>query len=71
MQESYEASLSTLVFYAASVSETVSVPHTSLETNNARDAAQPSDLSSHTSLSNVETSFPTFGRQIWSKVCRL
>ena len=31
MQESYEASLSTLVFYAVSVSETVSVPHTSLE----------------------------------------
>ena len=71
MQESYEASLSTLVFYAMSVSETVSVPHTSLETNNARDSAQPSALSSHTSLSKAETSFPTFGRQIWSKVRHL
>ena len=55
MQESFEASLSTLVFYAMSGSETASVSHASLETNNAGDSAQPSALSSDTSLSNAET----------------
>ena len=55
MQEPFEASLSTLVFYAMSVSETASVPHASLETNNAGDSAQPSALSSDTSLSYAET----------------
>ena len=55
MQEPFEASLSTLVFYAMSVSETASVPHASLETNNTGDSAQPSALSSDTSLSNAET----------------
>ena len=55
MQESFEASLSTLVFYAMSGSETASVSHASLETNNAGDSAQPSALSSDTSLSNTET----------------
>ena len=38
-----------------SVSKTASVPHASLETNNAGDSAQPSALSLDTSLSNVET----------------
>ena len=55
MQEPFEASLSTLVFYAMSGSETASVPHASLETNNAGDSAQPSAFSSDTSLSNAET----------------
>ena len=55
MQEPFEASLSTLVSYAMSGSETASVPHASLETNNAGDSAQPSALSSDTSLSNAET----------------
>ena len=55
MQEPFEASLSTLVFYAMSGSETASVPHASLETNNAGDSTQPSALSSDTSLSNAET----------------
>ena len=55
MQEPFEASLSTLVFYAMSDTETASVPHASLETNNAGDSAQPSATSSDTSLSNAET----------------
>ena len=38
-----------------SVSETASVPHASLETNNAGDSAQLSAVSSDTSLSNAET----------------
>ena len=38
-----------------SVSETASVPHASLETINTRDSAQPTVLSSDTSLSNAET----------------
>ena len=50
-----EPSLSTLVFSAMSDSETASIPHTSLETNNARDSAQPSVPSLDTSLSNAET----------------
>lgn len=36
-------------------SETASVPHASFETNNTGDSAQPSALSSDTSLSNAET----------------
>ena len=55
MQEPFEASFSTLVFYAMSGSETASVPQASLETNNTGDSAQPSALSSDTSLSNAET----------------
>ena len=55
MQEPFEASLSTLNFYAMSVSETASVPHASLENNNAGDSAQSSALFSDTSLSNAET----------------
>ena len=55
MQEPFEASLSTLVFYAMSGSETASVPQASLETNNTRDSVQPCALSSDTSLSNAET----------------
>ena len=54
MQEPFEASFSTLVFYAMSGSETASVPQASLETNNTGDSAQPSALSSDTSLSNAE-----------------
>ena len=42
-------------FYAMSGSETASVPQASLETNNTGDSAQPSALSSDTSLSNAET----------------
>ena len=38
-----------------SVSETASVPHASLETHNAVDSAQPTAISSDTSLSNAET----------------
>ena len=62
MQEQFEASLSTLDFYAMSVSETASVPHASLETNNAGDSAQPTALSSDTPLSNTElcSYFPNF-----------
>ncbi|XP_073258681.1 uncharacterized protein [Porites lutea] len=55
MQEPFEASFSTLVFYAMSGPETASVPQASLETNNTGDSAQPSALSSDTSLSNAET----------------
>ena len=55
MQEPFEASFSTLVFYAMPGSETASVPQASLETNNTGDSAQPSALSSDTSLSNAET----------------
>ena len=42
-------------FYAMPGSETASVPQASLETNNTGDSAQPSALSSDTSLSNAET----------------
>ena len=55
MQEPFEASFSTLVFYAMPGPETASVPQASLETNNTGDSAQPSALSSDTSLSNAET----------------
>ena len=55
MQEPFEVSLSTLVFCAMSNSETASVLHASLETNNARDSAQPSASSLDTSLSNAKT----------------
>ena len=55
MQEPFEASFSTLVFIAMSGPETASVPQASLETNNTGDSAQPSALSSDTSLSNAET----------------
>ena len=55
MQEPFEASFSTLVFYAMSGPETASVPQAYLETNNTGDSAQPSALSSDTSLSNAET----------------
>ena len=54
-------------FYAMSVSETASVPHASLETINAGDSAQPTVVSSDTSLSNAlnfSVILPTFGRQI-------
>ena len=70
MQEPFKASLSTLVFYLMSGSETASVPQAFLETNNTGDSVQPSALSSNTFLSNAETAviFPTFGCQTWSKV---
>ena len=55
MQEPFEESFSTLVFYAMPSPETASVPQASLETNNTGDSAQPSALSSDTSLSNAET----------------
>ena len=55
MQEPFEASLSTLGFHAMSGFETANVPQASLETNNTGDSAQPSALSSDTSLSNAET----------------
>ena len=54
MQEPFEASLSTLNFYAMSVSEIASVPHRSLETSNAGDSAQSTALSSDMSSSNAE-----------------
>ena len=65
MQEPFEAHLSTLVL-AMSDSETASVLHLSLETNNAGDSAQPSVPFLDTSLSKAETLviFPTFGCQI-------
>ena len=49
----FEASFSTLISYVMSGSEAASVPHASLETNNARESAQSSVLSD-TSLSNAE-----------------
>ena len=54
MQEPFEASLSTLVFYHVRY-QTASVPHASLETSNVGDSAQLSAPSSDTSLSNAET----------------
>ena len=50
----FEASFSTLISYVMSGSESASVPRASLETNNAGESAQPSVLSSDTSLSNAE-----------------
>ena len=55
MQEPFEAFLSTLYFSAMSDSETASIPHASLESNNAGDSAQPSAPSLDTSLWNAET----------------
>ena len=55
MQEPFEASLSTLVFYAMSNSERASIPCTSLETNNVGDSGQPIAPSLDMSSSNAET----------------